>query len=263
LHGIWANRLPLLGKQNGSIQIFVRKTNVNRLHKMKSEEFWNSRKKFSHGLGKPFGVPVRVHYSVYLALLLFAIYGLARNVDYSKPWPDLWRELLFLFFLITIFVSILLHEIGHAGVAVILKRKVHGIIIYPFMGGTISKQSETLSAKNDILVIIAGPFTNFAVAGILSYLSNSDFVNAVAEANIWIGCLNLLPLWPLDGGRILKSVLLLKNLGYMRINRVMLASSRISALGMGVTAFRNEDYVLFIFTVLLLSVAHIEFSRSK
>ena len=234
-----------------------------RMTKMKSKEFWNARKRFSHSAGKLFGVPIRIHCGVYLALLLFATYGLAKNVNYSKPWPDLLNEGIFLLFLIAIFVSVLLHEIGHASVAVILKRKVHGIIIYPFLGGTVFKHSKNLSAKNDILVITAGPVTNFAIAGILSYLSNSDFVNAVAEANIWIGCLNLLPLWPLDGARILKSALSLRGWKNMRMNRIMLASSRLSALGMGVVAFRGSDYILFVFIVLLLLVAHIEFRSSK
>jgi len=148
-------------------------------------------------------------------------------------------------------------------VATILKRKVHGIIIYPFLGGTIFKQSKRLSAKNDILVVTAGPATNFAVAGILAYLSNADFVNAVVEANIWIGCLNLVPLWPLDGGRILQSALFLKSWDDVRVSRIMLASSRLSALGMGVAAFRGSDYILFVFAVLLLLVAHIEFRSSK
>lgn len=230
---------------------------------MKSEQFWNARKRFSHSVAKPFDVPVRIHYSVYLALFLFIAYSLIKNVDYSKPWPDLLSQAIFLFFLAAIFISVLLHELGHASVALILKRKVYGIIVYPFLGGTVFKQSKNLSPGNDILVVTAGPFTNFAIAGILSYISNSDFVTAVAKANIWIGCLNLLPLWPLDGGRILRSALSLKGWGNMKINRIVLTSSRLSALGMGVVAFRGGDFILIVFTVLLLFVAHVEFSNSK
>jgi len=230
---------------------------------MKSEDFWNSRKRFSHSVCKSFGIPIRFHYSMYLTLILFALYGLTKNVDFSKPWPGLLNEGISLFFLTTIFASILLHELGHASVAVILKRKVHGIIIYPFLGGTVFKHSKKLSARNDILVISAGPLINFAIAWFLSHLSSINFVNAVVKVNIWIGCMNLVPLFPLDGGRILKSMLTLKGWSNARINSVVLNSSRLSALGIGVAAFRSGDYVLLVFTILLLLAAHAEFSSSE
>ena len=230
---------------------------------MKSEKFWNARKRFSHIAGKPLGVPIRIHYSVYLTLLLFAIYGLVKNVDYSNPWPDLLGEGIFLLFLTTIFASILLHELGHSVVASILKRKVTGIIIYPLFGGTVFKHTRSSSPGNDFLIANAGPLMNFAIAGILSHLNSLNFINAIAEVNIWIGCLNLMPLWPLDGGRILKSLLALKGWRHTKINRIMLNSSRLSALGMGLTAFTSRDYLSLIFIAFLLLIAHAEFSKSN
>lgn len=230
---------------------------------MKSEDCWNTRKRFSHSIGKIFDVPVRIRYSVYLTLLISAGYSLIKNIDYSKPWTGLIDEGVSLLYTVAVFASILLHEIGHATVAVMLKRKVHEIIIYPFLGGTVFKQLKNLSPLNNILVVGAGPLTNFAIAGFLSRLRNINFINAIVKVNTLIGSLNLLPFWPLDGGRILESILMLKGWSNTRINSVVLNSSRLSALGMGITAFTNGDYLSMIFTVFLLIVAHVEFHNDK
>lgn len=110
-------------------------------------------------------------------------------------------------YLIIMLFSII-HEIGHIIVGLILKIKLEKIEIMPF-GITASFYSDFKESKiKEIFVALAGPIVSLAMAFLggnfdITYIANEEFV----YSNILICIFNLIPIYPLDGGRIIKGIL--------------------------------------------------------
>ena len=110
-------------------------------------------------------------------------------------------------YLIIMLFSII-HEIGHIIVGLILKMKLEKIEIIPF-GITASFYSDFKESKiKEIFVALAGPIVSLAMAILggnfdITYIANEEFV----YSNILICIFNLIPIYPLDGGRIIKGIL--------------------------------------------------------
>ena len=103
-------------------------------------------------------------------------------------------------------ISILLHELGHIIVGFVLGYKLKNLKFIPF-GAKIEfkelKKSKNIILK-EILIYFSGPSINFIVCFIISLSNNFSFKNEWFYTNFLIGIFNLLPLTPLDGGKILK-----------------------------------------------------------
>ena len=99
-----------------------------------------------------------------------------------------------------IILAVALHEIGHALVAKAFGNRICGIVLDVFGGYTAFRSSRI---RGDILVSLAGPLTNLLFAGIFGCF---DWVT-LAKVNLVLGCVNLLPIWPLDGSKVLYSIL--------------------------------------------------------
>ena len=94
------------------------------------------------------------------------------------------------------YISILLHEIAHIVVALLLK--VHVIELNLMPVGISAIYSDKISAKKEVIISMAGPIMSL----ILAIYSKDSFISSV---NIIIMILNLIPIYPLDGGRIQKN----------------------------------------------------------
>ena len=146
-----------------------------------------------------FGIPIRVHPSYWLVSALFA-------------WPlaEIGPEYL-LIGMGCMFVSLMAHELGHA----LMFRAYHmrsGILLYSF-GGLTFPEGPLPERSWRIIVTLAGPLANFLLLGIVwgsNYVEPWSMTNrytAVAylilfQINLYWGLLNLLPVFPLDGGQI-------------------------------------------------------------
>lgn len=113
-----------------------------------------------------------------------------------------------------LFASVLLHELAHALVAVRHGIPVGGITLHIF-GGVSQLDSEPETPRAEFLIAIVGPLTSFAIAG-LSYgvgdlLAGPPWAAALADyvaaVNLVVGVFNLVPAFPLDGGRVLRAAL--------------------------------------------------------
>ena len=147
------------------------------------------------------------------AIKLFEISGTPVYLKY-------WFLLLFLFLsiemVISVFIAVMVHEIAHAVVAKNLGYKVNRIFLDIFHGAAeIDKMSE-LNNSHIVKIVAAGPISNFALV-ILSlvvvaltpysaWLVISNFMTNFIAINILLGVFNLLPIFPLDGGRISKAL---------------------------------------------------------
>jgi Zn-dependent protease len=114
------------------------------------------------------------------------------------------------------FASIVYHELAHSLVARYYDIKISGITLFIF-GGVAELEDEPPTAKSEFLVAIAGPISSFTLAGILYLLMEGLSGVAPIEAfavldylmliNLVLAIFNLLPAFPLDGGRMLRAAL--------------------------------------------------------
>ncbi len=165
-------------------------------------------------LGRILGIPVALDYSwfVIFALLAWALAGNYYPAEFRN-----WSPLLYWFMgavtAITLFVSVLIHELGHSIVALRYKIPVRSITLFIF-GGVSQIGTELPSAKAEFLVAIAGPITSFLLALFFSVVkplvAGLDPLWALAKylayINLALGLFNLVPGYPLDGGRVLRAI---------------------------------------------------------
>ncbi|WNG47447.1 hypothetical protein F0U60_27490 [Archangium minus] len=146
-------------------------------------------------------IPVVVDPSFWLATAMFATLG-------SRSWQAM------LSWVAVVFVSILVHELGHALMAMSLGCDVAGIRLY--MGGGLTYHDRALSRWREVAVAAAGPFTGFLFGGLM--LAVNIFIPPKSEMGmillrdlLWVnfgwGIINLMPVPPLDGGHIMQGVL--------------------------------------------------------
>jgi len=169
-------------------------------------------------LGRIFGIEIRVHLT-FLFLLVFVWGTESATQDPSAALRGLGLVGI-------IFGSVVLHELGHAFVA---RRSgaPKGIILLPIGGITIPDEANAIpdpinAWKREIRAAAAGPLVSFFVAGVSAlvllatvphfslatrpFLYSGALLRSIVWANLYIGLLNLLPAYPMDGGRVLRAL---------------------------------------------------------
>lgn len=162
------------------------------------------------------GIPINVHVSW---LVIYGLITWTLAVGYfPHALPDLpaaayWANGLLAAFLL--FVSVLLHELSHSLVATAHGLAVRGITLHVF-GGVSHLEDEPPSPRAEFLIAVVGPVTSFAIAAVLWLISAVGLVPAgwaqavvtyLVLVNVAVGLFNLVPGFPLDGGRLLRAAL--------------------------------------------------------
>ncbi len=166
-------------------------------------------------LGRILGIPIGVDYSWFLIFALLT-WSLATNyfpVQFTN-WPVTEYWLVGAVTVIFMFGSVLLHELGHSVVALRYKIPVRSITLFIF-GGVAQIGAEPPSAVSEFWIAIAGPVTSFLLAAFFyllrSMLGSLAPLLAIAEylayINGTLGLFNLIPGFPLDGGRVFRAIL--------------------------------------------------------
>ncbi|MFM9280146.1 M50 family metallopeptidase [Paenibacillus jiagnxiensis] len=114
--------------------------------------------------------------------------------------------------LITLFAIVLIHELGHAAAAALLGVRVVSIQLLPFGGVAEVEDRGCLPAWKEIIIALAGPLQNGLMIMALLFLKsfnwvNNDFAAYAIHGNVIIALFNLLPVLPLDGGKIVQALL--------------------------------------------------------
>jgi Zn-dependent protease/CBS domain-containing protein len=162
------------------------------------------------------GIPVNVHVS-WLVIYGLITWTLATGY-FPRALPDLpaaahWANGLLAAFLL--FVSVLLHELSHSFVAMAHGLSVRGITLHVF-GGVSHLEDEAPSPRAEFLIAVVGPVTSFAIAAVLWVINAAGFVQSgwaqavvtyLVLVNLAVGIFNLVPGFPLDGGRLLRAAL--------------------------------------------------------
>jgi Zn-dependent protease len=167
-------------------------------------------------LGKPFGIRLAVHwsFSLLIAWILFVSFrqGLAMMQIF-------W----YVIFVFSLFFCVVLHELGHSLVAIKLGGQVQSITLLP-IGGMANISHMPDKPKEEFLIAAAGPLVNVAIAGVLwiylfflhpvpfreldyRFISLENFPAMLMAANLFIVAFNLIPAFPMDGGRLFRSAL--------------------------------------------------------
>jgi Zn-dependent protease len=165
-------------------------------------------------LGKIFGIPIGLDTSWFL---VFAILTWSLAVSYFPAefnnWPEAQYWILSAVTVAMLFLSILLHELGHSLIALRFKVPVHGITLFIF-GGVAQITNEPPNARADFWIAIAGPVVSFVLAGIFTLAQQASISVAplftvmkyLAYINGVLGLFNLIPGFPLDGGRVFRAI---------------------------------------------------------
>src|SRR5271157_1176355 len=177
-----------------------------------------SMRSWSIPIGRLFGIEIRIHLT-FLFLLVFLWSTTAATQDATAA-------LRVLGLVGIIFGSVVLHELGHALVACGSGIAAKGIILLPIGGITILDEAHAVpdpinAWKRDIRIAVAGPLVNLIIAGLSALillaampnislttrplLNSGALLRSTVWANLYLGLFNLLPAYPMDGGRVLRA----------------------------------------------------------
>jgi Zn-dependent protease len=233
----------------------------------------------SLSIGRIFGIDVRIHASWLLAFA-FITWGLASGYfRFIAPRQGLLLPIeLGAISALLLFVSVLVHEFSHSLVAQALGMRVRNITLFIF-GGVSNIGGEAPSARAEFLISVVGPLTSFALAGLfwlvgqslggtasLSLLTGSigglrnmtpvgAIVNYLTAVNLLLGALNLVPAFPLDGGRVFRSIVWAITRRFGRATLIATAVGQafgVLMIGLGVVRiFLLRDFIGGLWTMFL------------
>jgi Zn-dependent protease/CBS domain-containing protein len=160
------------------------------------------------------GIEVGIHYSwlIIFALLTWLLGGYVfpselHHLSAVQYW------ILGAVTTVLLFVSVLIHELAHSFVARARGLNARSITLFIF-GGVSNLSGEAKEASTEFLVAIVGPLTSFVLAGVALVVAaaiDEQRVDLVASylvyINVMLGLFNLVPGFPLDGGRVLRAIL--------------------------------------------------------
>ena len=202
------------------------------------------------------GVPVRLHFTFILLVVFVAVTVLGSNQSNAS----------YAMFLLGGLVSVLLHELGHAVVAARFGIRTVEIVMFPI--GGLSRMERSLKPAAEIWVSLAGPMVNIMLAvGLFSYMISVHEATPVSLAdlmqpngksvlalllygNLLLAGFNLLPAFPMDGGRILRALLT-----YVRpedeATRIAAWMGRMLAISMGLYGLLGAHFMLVFFSLFI------------
>jgi len=188
-------------------------------------------------LGKYFGIPVRLHWSWFIIFVLVTwILGASYFPGTYPGWNRVTYWGIGAATSILFFVSVLLHELAHSRVAQAAGMQVKSITLFIF-GGVSQIGQEPGKPAVEFRMAIAGPGTSLVLGGIFwaIFFAARHSVEPLAGLAFWLGYINvalaifnLIPGFPLDGGRVLRSIL------WWRSGNVRSATRTASTIGRGV-----------------------------
>jgi Zn-dependent protease len=164
-------------------------------------------------IARLWGIPLRIH-PTWLVILLISTVAFQRDYQPAGSGGDLMVWGLAFLTALLLFVSVLLHELGHSLVALSQGVKVRSITLF-LLGGVASVDRESATPMGAALVAAAGPAVSLALAGLFLALrvpagqlapGLGQMALQLGLLNLTLGLFNLLPGLPLDGGLLLKAL---------------------------------------------------------
>ncbi len=226
------------------------------------------------------------------SLKLFSVAGIAIRMHITFPLILVWAAIQFglvaaagaagalfgVIVVLALFVIVILHELGHSLAAMRFGVSVREITLLP-IGGVAQLEEIPEDPTQELIVAIAGPAVNFLLAIIaapvfligaaellnpttilteLDAITFSAVFTYVFIYNLFLGVFNLLPAFPMDGGRILRA-LLATRIRYTQATSIAATVGRITALGLGLLGFTGGGlFLIFIAFFVYIGAGHEE-----
>ncbi len=225
---------------------------------------------WSLNIGSVAGTAIRIH--VTFVLLLVWIFG----VEYlDRGLQAAWSGLLFILLL---FLCVLLHEFGHIFAARGFGVRTPDVILLP-IGGVSRLERIPEQPSQEFLIAIAGPAVNIVIAFLLVFVgganlsaghlsaiesANVSMIDRLAFVNVFLALFNLLPAFPMDGGRVLRA-LLASRFGYVRATEIAAMIGQCVAFVLGFLGLFGNPLLIFIAIFVYLAAsaeAHIVATRA-
>ena len=194
-----------------------------------------------------FGVPIRLHFTFILLLVALLFYGVGQRQSGAAT----------VLYVLALFASVLLHELGHTLVARHYGIRTLEIVMFPI--GGVSRPERPPKANEELWVSIAGPLVNLVIAaGLFAWVyaqtgsvsmtqlgvpTDANLATRVAFGNLLLCLFNLLPAYPMDGGRILRSFLALRK-PEEEATRIAAGAGQALAILMGLAGLLWGNFVL-------------------
>ncbi len=130
--------------------------------------------------------------------------------------------------ILIIFISVLLHELGHGIMAKALGINVLELHIFPFGAIAIMENISKYGGLEESLIAISGPLLSFFIA-LMALYSKVPTSDLIFKYNLALFLFNLIPALPLDGGRIMRNILLLR-LSYKKATKILTRMGKVLAI---------------------------------
>jgi Zn-dependent protease len=194
-----------------------------------------------------FGVPIRFHFTFVLLLAFLIFVGIGGRQSH----------VFYVLYILALFGSVLLHELGHSVVSRRYGIRTLEIVMFPI--GGVARLERNPRPREELWIAIAGPLVNLVIAAAIFGLlasrnalvplrdlaipSDSNLWMRIAAGNLILAVFNLLPAFPMDGGRILRSFLALYR-SEDDATRIAAAAGRFLAIAMGFYGLLSMNFLL-------------------
>jgi len=215
------------------------------------------------------GIPIKIHISLIILIALMAIASITSG--------EVGAMVKGLLLAVCIFTSIALHELGHSFVAIRKGCRVREITLL-FIGGAAQMEEIPTRPKDELLMALAGPFVSIAI-GVICWVAGSyipldpsiwplpftkkqavlcNFVTYLALWNFGVAAFNLLPAFPMDGGRVVRA-LLARRKGRLRATQIAARLGKIMSVVFFVVGWVTGDWILFVIAFFIYTSAGQEY----
>jgi Zn-dependent protease/CBS domain-containing protein len=215
---------------------------------------------WSVNIGSIAGTAIRIH----ITFLMFLVWIFAAG--WASGGPE--AAMQSLIFMLLLFACVLAHEFGHIFTARAFGVATPDVILLP-IGGVARLERIPEKPSEEFLIAIAGPLVNVAIAlvlmvGMRAHLdaqslaavesTNVSLVDRLAEVNLFLALFNMIPAFPMDGGRVLRA-LLATRLGHVRATQVAATIGQGCAFALGFLGLFYNPLLIFIAIFVYLAAA--------
>jgi len=206
---------------------------------------------WSLNIGRVAGTVVRIH----LTFLIFLAWIFAASYAASGA-ATAWNTVLFI---VLLFLCVLLHEFGHIFTARAFGVTTPYVTLLP-IGGVSQLERIPEEPWEEFLIAIAGPMVNIVITLLLVYVAGANLqpsaatlidstqismVDRLAIVNLFLALFNLIPAFPMDGGRVLRA-LLASRMGYVRATEISASIGQFVAFALGFIGLMYNPILIFI-----------------
>ena len=227
-------------------------------------------------IGRIYGIPVRIHFTFLFVIPFFAwIFGSNFGVFAERAGVPMESLLLNpyvsgLIMALALFVSVLIHELAHSRVAQSLGLSINSITLMLF-GGVAQLEEGLEDPKKETFIALAGPLTSLIIGTTLLitlYIFPVQFFPDLrvmgiylGQINIFLAFFNLIPAFPTDGGRVLRSLIARKS-SYLHATRIATNAGKIFSFLFVLLGFLSGNFILIFIAIFIYFGATQEYQQT-